>query len=162
MVCPFQRYLTRSPSRKAGASAVLGWSIEHASGPLLAQSGQFDRARVCLIADRVGFWPVTHPPPHQQAAHVTAPDQCCCNARKFLPRRRPHVTQSGHGCTFKRLRMYRIIRRHIDFRFLHRSQTRHSRRTTCVSRMSVCTAHAGRRNWDISLLHGMCELFPEF
>jgi len=27
---------------------------------------------------------------------VTAPDQCCSNVRKFLPWRRPHVTQSGH------------------------------------------------------------------
>jgi hypothetical protein len=27
---------------------------------------------------------------------VTAPDQCCRNVRKFLPRRRPHVTQSEH------------------------------------------------------------------
>src|SRR5215475_2059583 len=23
-------------------------------------------------------------------------DQCCSNVRKFLPRRRPHMTQSGH------------------------------------------------------------------
>ena len=34
-------------------------------------------------------------PPHQQAGHVTAPDQCCSNVRKFLPWRRPHVTLSG-------------------------------------------------------------------
>jgi hypothetical protein len=34
--------------------------------------------------------------PHKQAAHMTAPDQCCSNVRKFLPKRRPHVTQSGH------------------------------------------------------------------
>jgi hypothetical protein len=34
--------------------------------------------------------------PHQQAGHVTAPDQCCRSVRKFLPRRRPHVTLSGH------------------------------------------------------------------
>ena len=27
-------------------------------------------------------------PPHQQAGHVTAPDQCCSNVRKFLPWRR--------------------------------------------------------------------------
>jgi hypothetical protein len=27
---------------------------------------------------------------------MTAPDQCCSNVRKFLPRRRPHMTQSGH------------------------------------------------------------------
>jgi hypothetical protein len=27
---------------------------------------------------------------------VTAPDQCCRYVRKFLPGRRPHVTQSGH------------------------------------------------------------------
>ena len=33
--------------------------------------------------------------PHQQAGHVTAPDQCCINVRKFLPWCRPHVTQSG-------------------------------------------------------------------
>ena len=26
---------------------------------------------------------------------MTAPDQCCRNVRKFLPGRRPHVTQSG-------------------------------------------------------------------
>jgi pimeloyl-ACP methyl ester carboxylesterase len=35
--------------------------------------------------------------PHQQAGHVTAPDQCCSYIRKFLPRRRPHVTHSGLG-----------------------------------------------------------------
>jgi len=35
-------------------------------------------------------------PPHQQAGHVTAPDQYCNTVRKSLPRRRPHVTQSGH------------------------------------------------------------------
>src|SRR5262249_1834838 len=34
--------------------------------------------------------------PHKQAGHMTAPDQCCSNVRKFLPRRRPHMTQSGH------------------------------------------------------------------
>ena len=34
--------------------------------------------------------------PHQQAGHMTAPDQSCSNVRKFLPRRRPHMTQSGH------------------------------------------------------------------
>jgi hypothetical protein len=33
--------------------------------------------------------------PHQQAGHVTAPDQCCRNVRKSLPGRRPHVTP---GC----------------------------------------------------------------
>jgi hypothetical protein len=32
--------------------------------------------------------------PHQQAGHVTAPDQCCKNVKKFLPGRRPHVTQT--------------------------------------------------------------------
>src|SRR6516165_10092105 len=41
------------------------------------------------------LWPAAHPP-HQQAGHVTAPDQCCRDVRKFLPRRRPHVTQSRH------------------------------------------------------------------
>src|SRR5262249_11223691 len=30
---------------------------------------------------------------------MTAPDQCCSNVRKFLPRRRPHMTQSGHRRT---------------------------------------------------------------
>jgi transposase len=38
-----------------------------------------------------------HHRPHQQAGHVTAPDQCCKNVRKFLPGRRPHVTQKRHG-----------------------------------------------------------------
>jgi hypothetical protein len=33
--------------------------------------------------------------PHKQAGHMTAPDQCCNNVRKFLPGRRPHMTQSG-------------------------------------------------------------------
>ncbi|MGA8322250.1 MAG: hypothetical protein WB774_15890, partial [Xanthobacteraceae bacterium] len=32
----------------------------------------------------------------KQAGHMTAPDQCCSNVRKFLPRRRPHMTHSGH------------------------------------------------------------------
>src|SRR5262249_10839757 len=27
---------------------------------------------------------------------MTAPDQCCSSVRKFLPRRRPHMTQNGH------------------------------------------------------------------
>src|SRR5262244_725222 len=31
-----------------------------------------------------------------RASGMTAPDQCCSNVKKFLPRRRPHVTQSGH------------------------------------------------------------------
>ena len=44
---------------------------------------------------RRALGPAAHPP-HQQAGHVTAPDQCCRSVRKFLPRRRPHVTQSGH------------------------------------------------------------------
>jgi ABC transporter substrate binding protein len=35
--------------------------------------------------------------PHQQAGHVTAPDQCCSNVRKFLPGRRPHVTLSAQS-----------------------------------------------------------------
>src|SRR5215813_15546122 len=35
--------------------------------------------------------------PHQQAGHMTAPDQCCSNVKKLLSiRRRPHMTQSGH------------------------------------------------------------------
>jgi hypothetical protein len=35
--------------------------------------------------------------PHQQAGHMTAPDQCCINVKKLLSiRRRPHMTQSGH------------------------------------------------------------------
>src|SRR6516165_6084719 len=33
---------------------------------------------------------------HKQAGHMTAPDQCCRSVRKFLPGRRPHMTQSGH------------------------------------------------------------------
>src|SRR5215831_19677315 len=33
--------------------------------------------------------------PHQQAGHMTAPDQCCSNVKKLLSiRRRPHMTQS--------------------------------------------------------------------
>src|SRR5262249_621477 len=27
---------------------------------------------------------------------MTAPDQCCSSVRKFLPRRRPHMTHTGH------------------------------------------------------------------
>ena len=41
---------------------------------------------------RRALGPAAHPP-HQQAGHVTAPDQCCRYVRKFLPGRRPHVTQ---------------------------------------------------------------------
>src|ERR1700690_1828473 len=38
--------------------------------------------------------------PHKQAGHMTAPDQCCSNVRKFLPRRRPHMTHKRHWlCT---------------------------------------------------------------
>src|SRR5436309_9196384 len=37
---------------------------------------------------RRALGPAAHPP-HQQAGHVTAPDQCCSDVRKFLPRRRP-------------------------------------------------------------------------
>jgi hypothetical protein len=34
--------------------------------------------------------------PHQQAGHMTAPDQCCINVGKLLStRRRPHMTQWG-------------------------------------------------------------------
>ena len=36
--------------------------------------------------------------PHQQAGHMTAPDQCCINVKKLLSiRRRPHMTQSVIG-----------------------------------------------------------------
>jgi hypothetical protein len=35
--------------------------------------------------------------PHQQAGHMTAPDQCCINVKKLLSiRRRPHMTLSGY------------------------------------------------------------------
>ena len=45
---------------------------------------------------RRALWPAASPP-HKQAGHMTAPDQCCTNVRKFLPRRRrPHMTQSRH------------------------------------------------------------------
>ena|SRR6516225_4606008 len=56
--------------------------------------------------------------PHKQAGHVTAPDQCCRYVRKFLPRRRPHVTQSGrdilcsrslHRGAAKNLRLRSIV-----------------------------------------------------
>ena len=43
---------------------------------------------------RTALRPAAHPP-RQQAGHVTAPDQCCSNVKKFLPGRRPHVTRSG-------------------------------------------------------------------
>src|SRR5215469_11241691 len=59
--------------------------------------------------------------PHKQAGHVTAPDQCCRYVRKFLPRRRPHVTQSGHrhftyydafasACRPRSVMMYSVFR----------------------------------------------------
>jgi hypothetical protein len=33
--------------------------------------------------------------PHQQAGHMTAPDQCCINVKKLLSmRRRPHMTDT--------------------------------------------------------------------
>ena len=32
------------------------------------------------------LWPAASPP-HKQAGHMTAPDQCCSSVRKFLPRR---------------------------------------------------------------------------
>jgi hypothetical protein len=36
--------------------------------------------------------------PHQQAGHMTAPDQCCINVKRLLSiRRRPHMTLSGHA-----------------------------------------------------------------
>jgi hypothetical protein len=36
--------------------------------------------------------------PHQQAGHMTAPDQCCINVKRLLSiRRRPHMTQSRHA-----------------------------------------------------------------
>src|SRR6516165_8246058 len=45
---------------------------------------------------RRALWPAASPP-RKQAGHMTAPDQCCTNGRKFLPRRRrPHMTHSGH------------------------------------------------------------------
>src|SRR6516162_3471543 len=45
---------------------------------------------------RIALWPAASPP-HKQAGHMTAPDQCCGSVRKYLPRRRPHMTQSRHG-----------------------------------------------------------------
>jgi hypothetical protein len=59
------------------------------------------RASVAPVAGELGpdprraLWPAASPP-HKQAGHMTAPDQCCSYVRKFLPRRRPHMTQSGH------------------------------------------------------------------
>ena len=35
---------------------------------------------------RRALWPAASPP-HKQAGHMTAPDQCCSYVRKFLPRR---------------------------------------------------------------------------
>jgi hypothetical protein len=33
--------------------------------------------------------------PHQQAGHMTAPDQCCINVKKLLSiKRRPHMTDA--------------------------------------------------------------------
>jgi hypothetical protein len=43
---------------------------------------------------------------------MTAPDQCCSYVRKFLSKRRPHVTQSGHRA--ERLRP-RSIKMHANF-----------------------------------------------
>ena len=43
---------------------------------------------------RRALWPAASRP-HKQAGHMTAPDQCCSYVRKFVPRRRPHMTQSG-------------------------------------------------------------------
>ena len=47
--------------------------------------------------------------PHQQAGHVTAPDQCCRNVRKFLPWRRPHVTLSGHLGFYRKIRVGLVV-----------------------------------------------------
>ena len=57
---------------------------------------------------RRALWPAASPS-HKQAGHMTAPDQCCKNVRKFLPRRRrPHMTQSGHAQP-RRLRWRAIV-----------------------------------------------------
>jgi len=49
----------------------------------------------CVLSIGPALWPAALPP-HKQAGHMTAPDQCCSSVRKFLPRRRPHMTQSRH------------------------------------------------------------------
>ncbi len=50
--------------------------------------------------------------PHQQAGHVTAPDQCCRNVRKFLPGRPPHRARArsvlGHRLPPLRLRRGKV------------------------------------------------------
>jgi transposase len=65
---------------------------------LIAEVSSIDkRIRSCEESRRLEEIPGIGP----IVAHVTAPDQCCSYVRKFLPRRRPHVTQSGHsrrGC----------------------------------------------------------------
>jgi hypothetical protein len=35
--------------------------------------------------------------PHKRAGHMTAADQCCSHGKKFLRRRRPHMTQADIG-----------------------------------------------------------------
>jgi hypothetical protein len=39
--------------------------------------------------------------PHQQAGHMTAPDQCCINVKKLLSiKRRPHMTPKRSSGAF--------------------------------------------------------------
>ena len=50
----------------------------------------------------------------EQAGHVTAPDQCCRNVKKFLPGRRPHVTLSDVDQFSFTVACHRVGERHED------------------------------------------------
>ena len=81
---------------------------------------------------RRALWPAASPP-HKQAGHMTAPDQCCKNVRKFLPRRRrPHMTRTGHWrrMTKKGTRVYAVAPRCPDRKGSRRASRTVSRNST--------------------------------
>jgi len=87
---PAVRFEFAIPSNVGGRDAAIDCRVGSAR---LAQEAQ-ERNYLIKTPD----WISERPPrgghqPHQQAGHMTAPDQCRSYVRKFLPRRRPHMTQ---------------------------------------------------------------------
>src|SRR5262245_27942637 len=77
----------------------LGPDPRRALGPAASRAAStgrtHDRTRPMLHQRKKAL--VNQAVPHQQAGHMTAPDQCCINVKKLLSiRRRPHMTRCCH------------------------------------------------------------------
>ena len=68
---------------RSAASKCYSGCVESESN----KGGQHDRRNADKVDPGIGRTRLG--PPHKQAEHMTAPDQCCSYVRKSLPRRRP-------------------------------------------------------------------------